>query len=198
MDPATIAMLVSGGMSLYDKIKGVPTPDDKDASGMQGEQYGQFMDKAFPGTTPWERLGASTGGQPAANVGADTARAVEKAKFRQERTIADNANRAHIISATSPMGAAAVDSGLMKYAGIGGFSKGFPGGADKVPSEVERNIAESEGILGKGMRGVKGLGQNTIGKLASSLGTKSVSIEQNVRDFFRNRMRSPNRFARGR
>lgn len=121
-----IAKGIGGFFGQGDKVIGVPTPESapvpKPMSGPEsGADYLGFMDQAFPGTSPWERLGASTGSYPGASLGASSQQGMQAREFRQQKLLTEMNNRASIISASSPMGAVARDSNLMRYMlGFGG------------------------------------------------------------------------------
>lgn len=118
MDPATLMAFMSmagqtaSAVSNTRKVPGIPTPTSGSESGLD---YRGFMDEAFPGTTPWERLGASTGGQPAATLTAGSAQSMQNREFQQQKKITEMNNRASIIGSSSLGGAEEAQSKLMSY-----------------------------------------------------------------------------------
>jgi len=67
MNPAVLASLIKAGGDIastgINKITGVPTPKGAFTPGAkEGSQYRQFLNKAYPGTTVWEQIGASGAG----------------------------------------------------------------------------------------------------------------------------------------
>lgn len=92
------------------KIEGIPTPEH--VSGPEaGVDYRGFMNEAYPGTTPWERLGASGG--PSSAVVSENMK--NKAQFRMQsqelnnrREVADQTNRAHVIAAAANGGPSSI------------------------------------------------------------------------------------------
>lgn len=143
--------LVSAGKGLYDqfsggeKVPGVPTPED--AGPARGSDYRGFMDEAFPGTTPWERLGSSTGSYPGGALHESNAVDMQRKEFLQQQRLTSMNNRASIIAAASPHGAAAAESGLMQY----GFGVGRPydthvaQGREGLPSSISERTASARG-----------------------------------------------------
>jgi len=103
----------SGLGSLFDK-KSTPK------TGAEAGQYTKdYFDQFAPGTTEWERLGASTpvGSQVGAKIASEQAeRTTDKQIDAQLMQTALN-NRASIISSTAPLGPEGIQSGLSAYSG---------------------------------------------------------------------------------
>lgn len=130
------------------KIPGVPTP----SNAQQGAGYRGFMDEAFSGTTPWERLGATTGGQPGAALSANSAQGMQEREFKQQRTLHDMTNRANIIASASPGGAVERQSKLMSY--LTGSSQGYDTDVaqrrEKLPQDIAHTAAQAGHEQAKG------------------------------------------------
>jgi len=133
------------GGKLTDKITGIPSAL---SATEQGTQAAEYMNAAYPGTTPWDRLGAGGGGSPSALSASN----VERMKMRQENKmqsrqlstqamIADRQNRAHLISTASGYGIPAIKEVLKAYDGFRTQPYDTPvqQGREKVPSEIHRN-----------------------------------------------------------
>lgn len=126
------------------KVFGVPTPDDPLQGSDRGLEQLEYMDTAFPGTTPWERLGASGSGnasQAAADVSARSAQYMQRKELSNARSIARDTNRASIISSTAGLGPVARDSslGAYDYGPAPAYDTPVQQGREKVDSEKHRN-----------------------------------------------------------
>lgn len=130
-----------------DKVMGVPTPSGPTSGGEQGQQYSNFMDSAFPGTTPWERLGANSpmGAVTSAETASKTARDLQRSQLATQERVADGNNRASIISSTAGLGPSASRSALSTYA----RSDSAPGYDTPVRQGRERTDAEVPGLRGR-------------------------------------------------
>jgi len=133
------------GGKLTDKITGIPSAL---SATEQGTQAAEYMNAAYPGTTPWDRLGAGGGGSPSALSASN----VERMKMRQENKmqsralstqamIADKQNRAHLISTASGYGISGIKEVLNAYNGFRTQPYDTPvqQGREKIPSEIHRN-----------------------------------------------------------
>jgi len=131
------------GGKLTDKITGIPSAL---SATEQGTQAAEYMNAAYPGTTPWDRLGAGGGGSPSALSASN----VERMKMRQENKmqsrqlstqamIADKQNRAHLISTASGYGIPAIKEVLNAYDGLRTTPYDTPTqqGREKTPSEIK-------------------------------------------------------------
>jgi len=122
MGPLGTLTLGAGGVAdelISRKVKGVPTPGVASGGSENGLDYRSFLDQAFPGTTPWERLGASTpaGAVSAASMNTQNEVKMQLRELDNRKELAEMNNRASIISAASPMGVKAVKSALDSYSG---------------------------------------------------------------------------------
>jgi len=130
-----------------EKVNGVPTPQGY--GGLEGgKEYSAFMDGAFPGTTAWERLGASTpvGPVEAAKKGSDTQERMQGKELFTRRSVADLQARAQVLSAlgpTSPMAARSVLDMLYGRSGSD-YDTHTKQGRDKTPSEIAKTEAEAD------------------------------------------------------
>jgi len=130
------------GGKLSDKITGIPSAL---SATEQGTQAAEYMNAAYPGTTPWDRLGAGGGGSPSALSASN----VERMKMRQENKmqsrqlstqamIADKQNRAHLISTASGYGISGIKEVLKAYDGFRTQPYDTPvqQGRERLPSEI--------------------------------------------------------------
>lgn len=139
--------LAAAGAIQSSKIPGVPTPSSNGPA--EGANYRGFMDESFPGTTPWERLGASTGSVPSASVAAGSGQLMQEKEFRQQRQITDMNNRASVIAAASPYGALARESGLASLYGGRGGNYDTPTGVSRSGVDSEIDLRKSESGLAR-------------------------------------------------
>jgi len=141
------------GGKLTDKITGIPSALSATEQGLQAAEY---MNAAYPGTTPWDRLGAGGGGSPSALSASN----VERMKMRQENKmqsralstqalIADRQNRAHLISTASGYGIPGIREVLKAYDGSRTTSYDTPSiqAREKLPYELQKLSAEKAKIL---------------------------------------------------
>jgi len=137
------------GNAIFGKPDGIPAP-------MTGTEAGQFtkdyMDTAFGGTTPWERLGSSQSGAPqqATLMNAKMQdRTVDK-QLNTQKQIAEATNRAQIISQLGQFGPQGIEYGLGKYSTSIGVQKGFDTAVSlnkrKLPYEIAKLTAEQQNI----------------------------------------------------
>lgn len=102
--------------AIIDKVKGKSTPDTGQKAGQYAKDY---FDTLAPGTTQWERVGASTpaGSVLGARVGADQGdRAVNKQIMAQMAQSRDT-NRAHVVASGAQYGPEASQALLDVYDG---------------------------------------------------------------------------------
>ena len=120
-DVASAAGNVGAIADFAGKIPGVPTPLGAMSGAEAGGWQKDYMDNAYPGTTPWERLGApgAAGSAVTADTAAKTEQTMQKRELAVRERIANNSNLAQIIAATSPMGAIVTDSAVQKFANSG-------------------------------------------------------------------------------
>ena len=80
---AAVAAASEGGKRIGSRVT--------DAVGLgQGDEQKRYMDKAYPGTLPHERLGGSTGGRPEAGSGRDGAAIfMQKRELQNRKEVAD-------------------------------------------------------------------------------------------------------------
>lgn len=129
------------GGAVANKITGVPTPATPGGS-ESGQFASDYMDKAYPGTSPWERLGS--GGSPSSalesGVSTKSQQFMQNREFSQQRAITHMNNRASVIAAASPYGAIGQESalGTLESGRGGGYDTSVAQGRDRTPSEIER------------------------------------------------------------
>jgi len=144
------------------KVEGIPTPD----GASQGIQQREYMDSAYPGTTPWERLGVGQAGQSVASsaISAQSQQALQKREM-----INQNVMQMRELAARQSINAAQLRTQAMGYGSIGGtqgakamldLHDGVSPSADpvgeKVASETQRNefgswnpfVSFGKGIMG--------------------------------------------------
>lgn len=93
----------------------------KDRPPLSGAEAGShnrdFMQASFPGTTPWEWIGASSN-YGSAGGPENQSRTQERLQSREldvRERIADKQNRTNLLTSLSPMGASVVNSGMKAY-----------------------------------------------------------------------------------
>lgn len=130
------------------KIAGIPTPG---TGAMLGQDAKAYMDKAFPGTNPWERLGAS---YPGASVDAAQTN-VKGQKEMQEKELKTRKDIARIQAdattqaasiAHGPAAVSAVDR-FRNNGDIGEFDTPTTIAVRKVESEIAKLEAETRALL---------------------------------------------------
>lgn len=125
------------GTSIGNKVTGVPTPEmpSQPSGAQQGQSSLDYYNTAFPGTTPWERLGASSPmGQIASTVlGNHTQESMQAKELANRMTIAQQNNRVTAMGYGSPFGVKGAKAMLDIY----DHSK--PGSYD-TPSTMEKEM----------------------------------------------------------
>lgn len=169
------------------KVPGVPTPQDIDG-GAAGTERREYMDEAFPGTTPWERLGSTTGGEAPAQIAATNQYRMQQKEFQQQRLITEMNNRASIIGSSSLGGAEEARSKLAAYFGM----PGQPYQPNLHPSQVglnQANIGSTTAATGQksafsdiaqGASKFITPGFNAIGRAAQKFGTAAGKTSANI------------------
>lgn len=205
-----------------DKVFGVPNPPDKSGAEM-GQDYSGFMDKAYPGTSPWERLGANSpmGAMNSANTAYKSAVDTQAREIRSREKIASETNRAHIIGSTAPMGPEALKHGLGALGGLtgSGYDSHIKQQRERLPSEIEsmKGRAKQEGVKGDIATGIRdtfagtGIGASQLadnvgrwnnraarflGKPIESLGSYAGKTYADLENFTHNRFSRPRRFSK--
>lgn len=149
---AVASKLIDRGV---DKVTGVPTPTEDKSGRQHGQEHLDFLDTAFPGTTPWERLGSGASANPvqAAESEKKNAMKLQDREFTQQQRITLMNNRASIISALGGVSPMAARSGLeLLESGSGSeYDTRTSQDREKLADEVEnirasarRSHAESE------------------------------------------------------
>lgn len=138
------------GNAIFGKPDGIPAP-------MTGTEAGQFrkdyMDTAFPDTTPWERLGSNSDGavQQATQMNAKMQERTVDKQLNNQKNIAENTNRASIISSLGQFGPEGIEYGLDKYSTSIGTENGFDTAISlnkqKLPYEIQKLGAEKSKII---------------------------------------------------
>jgi len=122
-----------------DKVPGVPTPSEL------GKQQAEYFDGAYPGTTPWERLGATSNmsGMQNADFTKQTEMKMQSRELQNRSQVARYNARAQVIAAlggVSPIAArSAVD--LLESGSGEDYDTNTRQGRDRMPSEVGKNEA---------------------------------------------------------
>lgn len=147
-----------------DKVFGVPTPEVGPDASRQGVDLRDFMDSAYPGTTPWERLGGSGGSSygavESADIGARLQERLQSRELRNRSEIAEGNNTATVAAAASPLGAQAVRNVLDVMHGIGPRGRGYDTHTrqqrELMPSQKRklRGEADRSDIVGKAAGGI--------------------------------------------
>lgn len=118
------ALINKGTGIINNKIQGVPTPPGIPGAA-RGKQAGQnqadFLNASFPGTTPWEQLGAGSpmGQIASAGINAKTQQTLQRNELAMRDRIVDKQTKAGLIGAATPFGTEAIKTVL-------NAQKGFP------------------------------------------------------------------------
>lgn len=124
--------------------KASPPPSYGGAEG--GSQYRDFLNSAFPGTTPWEQLGANTpvGAVQSANQSNKTADVMQKRDLRTRQYTSELSARAQVIAALGNTGPMAIKSGLDALHGKASpYDTVTQQGREALPSHVAKQSAEA-------------------------------------------------------
>lgn len=157
------------------KVKGVPTPDGAEV----GRNAEQFFDAAYPGTSPWERLGATgsiSSGGGVAEMETKVKQDMQQRDLDNQREVNDSTNRAHIIGALGSIGPNAVDGGLTAYSrsGVGGtpaYDSFTQQGRDKTPAEIAH--LKGKGTVQGGPESLLGIADKSIRDFGGWMGTSA-------------------------
>jgi len=118
------SFLKRGADALVNKVTGVPTPQQRTGQEI-GQDYKGFLDEAYPGTTPWEQLGANSP-MGAIESGENQVKhqvkmqerellnrsALQQLDLENKSAVADQTNRAHIITSLGTVSPKAAQQGL--------------------------------------------------------------------------------------
>lgn len=201
---------VSGGLvdkatgAIVDKVAGVPTPAQPKSGRERGMDDADYMDAVYPGTTPWERLGApSAGGAGVASAEASgkIQKDLQSRELDNRREIADMNNRATIISSLGSVSPMASKSGLDQLLyGPGGPYVTKTGLESKLLSfqqrelaartKGEEGLAKERGLRGDISEGIKAVGW-PVAEAAKFAGSKYADFE----NWLLNRGSKPRRFG---
>ena len=159
--------LIGKGM---DKIFGVPTPP---TGAEAGQLQKEFMDAAYPGTNPWERLHSGGGGQasPASIVASEmrNSRDMQSREFFQQKAITEMNNRASVISSSAPLGPQAMQTAL-------GALK------DKPTGDYDTQISLAKQRLASEIKNLDSNTQKTLNEsLESAMRAKLTGTEQEIK-----------------
>jgi len=137
-----------------DKVTGVPTPVQRTGTEI-GADYKGFLDTAYPGTTPWEQLGANSpmgAIQSSENTIKQQVKMQERELFNRsainaqtldnQSRVADQTNRAHIITSLGALSPQAAQQGLKILDG----SSSSPQWNTVTDSHIKKNEAETSKI----------------------------------------------------
>lgn len=135
--------LVGKGVdSIVDKVTGVPTPEG--ASGIDaGNFHKDYLDTAFPGTTPWERLGTSSpvGAIQSADTAAASAQRMQREELKSRQSVADSTNKANLIGHALQGGPDMVDAALGAYYSMPKrhFDSPVAQGRERIPASITKD-----------------------------------------------------------
>ena len=136
------------------KVLGIPSP---------GQEARTFMDQAYPGTNPWERLGAQGG---VASVAAQQQRSqrtmqskeqsnqryMQEKELQTRRYVADKAASSRVISSGLPVGSGSVRGGLAALRGgsvadwdtaVGVMVKKMPFEISQAKARTVKDVSEA-------------------------------------------------------
>jgi len=175
------------------KVTGVPTPGQRTGSEI-GQDYRGFLDQAYPGTTPWERLGANSpmGAIQSAENTAKNAFEMQKRDLVNKTTVADQTNRAHIITALGSLSPQAAQQGLdmLDFRSPGSWDSQTQQHREKLQPEVSKLQADTKmttektpeaTLRGKIAQGALNIFDG-VGSAARFAGTKYAQAEQKIAD----------------
>jgi len=182
------------------KVTGVPTPAQRSGSEI-GADYKGFLDQAYPGTTPWERLGANSpmGAIQSAENTAKNAFEMQKRDLVNKTTVADQTNRAHIITALGSLSPQAAQQGLdmLDFRSPGFWDSQTQQHREKLQPELSKLDADTKKTVadttlttektpeatlrGKIAQGALNIFDG-VGSAARFAGTKYAQAEQKISD----------------
>jgi len=208
------------------KVTGVPTPQTRTGTEV-GADYKGFLDTAYPGTTPWEQLGASSP-MGAIQSGENSVKHQVKMQERElfnrsalqtqtldnQSQVADQTNRAHIITSLGAVSPKAALQGLnllnRQSKQVDPWDTQTQQHSQILPSQIKKTEAEGEKIKNQVPRenvlGLASQGFNKIiDKTGSFLGDKlgkfdsvTANLKSNIRQMAEqttyNRGSKPRRF----
>jgi len=155
---ATTTIGQSVGSAIGNKVTGVPTPQttQEQIAGTgkpMGAEYKAFLEEAYPGTTPWEQLGAgSPMGQIASSaVSGKIQERLQQKKIQADHIMADKQYRAQVIGSATPMGSKAMHEALSAYEGAEpqNYDTQVTLAKQKLPTEIQKLKAETQQAIQK-------------------------------------------------
>ena len=137
----------SGGASTFDKVFGIPTPKVVTPTGTEtGRWAHDYYKNAFPGTTPWEWLGAGnpSGNVHGATISANSQRAINQAQMRNAQSLQNSdliiKYQTAKMAANAQVASAAVPYGPDALHHVQRFMEGqHPEGGYDTPTAVSRD-----------------------------------------------------------
>jgi len=182
------------GNKIADKVTGVPTPQQRTGQDI-GQDYKGFLDSAYPGTTPWEQLGANSpmGAIQSSENTSKNAFEMQKRDLQNKTYVADQTNRAHVITSLGGLSPQAAQQGLdmLDFRSPGSWDSQTQQHREKLQPEVSKLQADtkmtSEKTPEATLRGKIAQGALSIfdgvGSAARFAGTKYAEGEQKISDF---------------
>lgn len=170
---------VAQGVS--NKITGIPTPAASPTGLQQGQQQLDYMDTAFPGTTPWERLGQSSamGGIASSAIQAQSALQMQRNQLANENVlqarelatrlmVTKQNNRVQAMGYGSPMGVRAAQAMMNLYDGqdAADYDTFVKQGREELPSKIQ---AHQYNAPTSAMKSYFDKGGEAAGRLGGSL-----------------------------
>ena len=172
------------------KVLGIPSP---------GKQARNFMDDAYPGTNPWERLGAQGGAQGVAAQGQRSERQMQSKLISHQKNLqrqelqtrrdvanvqakaqmysADKTASGSVISSGVNVGPDAVRGGLAALTGrsIGEWKTAVSAMTKRLPSEIQKNTAQASHFFQQS--------RSARDKLRSEISVLNSQAQKNVADY---------------
>jgi len=137
--------------NVAEKIIGIPDSGVPSVRG--GSELGMderaYMDAAYPGTTPFERLTHSSGNAAiqSAELSRESAKEMQQREFAQQARITNMNNRAQVISSLGPVNAMALSRGLeaLDTGSVGGdYESQTTIAGKRVSSEIESHLSAAK------------------------------------------------------
>lgn len=183
----TVGKSVAGGVGgaigqaaggAANKVMGIPEAPGGKTGAALGQDMSAMMDKAYPGTNPWERLGApgySGAAVEAQKQSGKQARSLQQRDLASKERIAQVQAQAHVQGQAMSIGPQAVRSALKtQYGGQGGEYKTQAQAHVKLLNEQKRNEIQKTIISGNEAK-IKAA-QASVAKLIAKY---SVTAEKN-------------------
>lgn len=130
---------IQGAGEAFGGITGIPMPWQK-SMGQRGKELADFMNNAYPGTNPWEQLGAGGGGAGSVSV--------QESQEKHQKTMqrAELATREKVakIQANASTTSAAIAHGPKAVSGVDQFNRTGQVGPYETPTTISLRKLNAE------------------------------------------------------